>query len=309
MNISKIIGSAIAMMAFFGVSVAGIDASAESKLDKVKRDKKIVVGAREAAPPYGYLDANGKWVGWSMDLSKALHEIIERKLGTKLELEFKPVTPQTRIPLIVNGTLDWVLGTTGKTVDREEVVDFSLTNNAVCVKKLVAKSSPIRETKDLAGKRVGVTKGSGEERLLVTMGQSGELNPAPKVVSFDKHSTGFIALSQGKTDAHVTLDDVLISLAMNSPNPGDWEVRGPDLFCIINGIILPENDSNWTDMVNHSLCYFIVTGGYDKLYEEWFLGAKPKAGYKRELSPAIRTTIHNQCPDGADKFLEAKARK
>lgn len=281
-------------------------ASAESKLDKVKREKKIVVGTRESAAPYAYIDSNGDWVGWSLDLSRAIHDVIAEKLGMELELEFKAVTPQTRIPLIVNGSLDWVLGTTGRTVKRDEVIDFSVINNAVCVKKLVPADSDIRATKDLAGKRVGVTKGSVEERLITAMGQSGELDPPATVVDFDKHSTGFIALSQGKTDVHVTLDDTLLSLKQKSPDPDAWEVRGPDMFCIPNGILLPENDSDWTDMVNHSLCYLIVTGAYDGLYDEWFAGDHPKAGYQREQSDALKTVIHNQCPWGSEEFLAAE---
>lgn len=293
---------AILVMAATGV-VSSHVANAESVLDKVVRDKKIIVGTRESAPPYAYIDAQGNWVGWSLDLSRALHGIIEQKLDAKLELEFKPVTPQTRIPLVVNGTVDWVLGTTGNTIAREDVIDFSAINNAVCVKKLVPAGSDIHATKDMAGKRIGVTKGSVEERLITSMGESGELNPPAQVVTFDKHSTGFIALSQGKTDAHVTLDDTLLSIARKSPDPKAWDVRGPDLFCIPNGILLPENDSNWRDMVNQSLCYFIVTGGYDKLYDEWFAGDAPKAGYTRVQSAELKTIIHGQCPYGSETFL------
>jgi len=306
MNFSKVLCAVTAASALIGVLATAHDAAAQSKLDRVIKDKRIVVGGQEAAAPYGYIDAQGNWVGWSMDLSKALHAIIEQKLGMKLELVFRPVTPQTRIPLIVNGSLDWVLGSTGKSVEREQVVDFSLTNNAVCVKKLVPKSSTIQSTQDLAGKRVGVTKGSIEERLLTTMSQTGELKPPVQVVTFDKHTTGFIALGQGKTDAHVTLEDTLLSMAITSPNPDEWEVRGPDVFCTISGIILPQNDSKWRNMVNHSLCYFITSGGYDKLFEEWFGGDKPKAGFKRKLSPEIRAAIFNQCPDGSETFIEAK---
>lgn len=292
------------------LAVVGIttDAAAQSRLDNIKRDKKIVIGVRESTPPYGFTDKDGNRVGWSIDLGKALKGIIERKLGMELALEMKPVTPQTRIPLIVNGTIDAYFGSAGKSVEREEVVDFSLITNAVCVKKLVPKSSAIRETKDLAGKRVGVTQGSLEERFLNTMNQEGRFKPPVRVVPFDKHSTGFIALSQGKTDAHVTMDDALLTLAAASQNPSEWEVRGPDMFCTVSGIIVQQNDSNWRDMIDNSLCYFIMSGGYDKLYAEWFSGPTAKAGYQRELSPEVRFMIRNQCPDGADRFIQAAAK-
>lgn len=305
MNYSKLISSMVVAAIVAGGAGISRDAKAASVLDKVKQDKRIIVGTREAAPPYAYIDKEGNWVGWSMDLSRAIHGIIEKKLDMKLELVFKPITPQTRIPLIANGTLDWVLGTTGRSVKREDVIDFSVINNGVCVQKLSAKSSGIMTTADLAGKRVGVTKGSNEERHLTALGKSGELNPPPIVVPFDKHSTGFLALSQGKTDAHVTLRDTLVSMANKSPNPDNWQVNGPALFCNLNGLILGENDSNWKDMVDHSLCYFITTGGYENLWDEWFSGSNPKAGYQKVQSETVRTLVYNQCSWGAEKFLDS----
>ncbi len=302
---ARVLSVAVAACIAAGTGGTSSDAAAQSRLDNIKRDKKIVIGVRESTPPYGFTDKDGNRVGWTIDLGKALKGIIEKKLGVELALELKPVTPQTRIPLVVNGTIDAYFGSAGKSIEREEVIDFSLITNAVCVKKLVAKNSAIRETKDLAGQRVGVTQGSLEERLLNTMSADGRIKPAVRVVPFDKHSTGFIALSQGKTDAHVTMDDALLTLAAASPNPSEWEVRGPDIFCTVSGIIVQENDSNWRDMIDHSLCYFIMTGGYDRLYAEWFSGPNAKAGYERALSSEVLFMIRNQCPDGAERFLQA----
>ncbi len=298
----------VAAIVLAGMGIITADAVAQSRLDNIKRDKKIVIGVRESTPPYGFTDKDGNRIGWTIDLGKALKGIIEKKLGMELALELKPVTPQTRIPLVVNGTIDAYFGSAGKSIEREEVIDFSLITNAVCVKKLVARSSTIRETQDLAGKRAGVTQGSLEERLLNTMNQDGRLKPPVRVVPFDKHSTGFIALSQGKTDAHVTMDDALLTLAAASQNPAEWEVRGPDIFCTVSGIIVQENDSNWRDMIDHSLCYFIMSGGYDKLYADWFSGPNAKAGYQRELSSEVRFMIRNQCPDGSERFIQAAAK-
>ena len=277
---------------------------ADGRLEKVMESKKLTVGAREGAPPFGFVNEKGEWVGWSMDLSKAIHQSIEKKLGTKIELEFKAITPQTRVPLIVNGTLDWVLGTTGKNIRREEVIDFSYLNNAVCVQMLHRKSKNFKSYQDLAGKRVGVTLGSNEFRTLTAMGKSGEINPPPKVIGFEKHSLGFLALQQGKTDAHVTLDVTLNSLKLKSKNPDEWTVHGPELFCMPNGILLAEDDSDWTDTVNGALCYLVKTGEYDLIYNDWFAGDNPKAGFQRPLPIALRYVLDNQCPSGSEKWIK-----
>jgi ABC-type amino acid transport substrate-binding protein len=288
------------------LAMASAEAQVQSKYDRVLQNKKIIAGAQEGTPPFGYVDEKGDLAGWAVDLSKALHVLIEKKMETKLELEFRKVTPQTRIPLIVNGSLDWVLGSTGKTVEREQVVDFSLINNAVCVKTLHRKSMPVNAVSDLAGKRLGVTNGSVEQKLLTEMGQTGKISPPAQIVVFPTHAVGFLALEQGRTDAHVTLDVALKSLAMRAQNPGEWAVSGPDLMCTPNGLILPQNDSKWKRTVDHALCYFIHTGGYMKLWDEWFGESNPKAGFALPISEQTKTVLYGQCPFGIEDWLKAK---
>jgi ABC-type amino acid transport substrate-binding protein len=289
--------------ALFALPTPGV---AQSKYDKVVKEKKLVVGAQEGTAPYGYVDEKGEVAGWAVDLSKLLHATLEKKLGMKIALEFRRVTPSTRIPLIVNGSLDWVLGSTGKTVEREQVVDFSLVNNAVCVQMLHRKSLPFQTYQDLAGKRVGVTAGSVEQKVLTEMGQTGKIKPAPQVVAFPTHAVGFLALEQGRTDAHVTLDSALRGLQIKAQKPDEWTVHGPDLFCIPNGIILPVNDSKWTRTVNHALCWVIHTGEFDALYNEWFGDKAPKAGFPLPMSESTRNLIHGQCPFGIEDWMPKK---
>ena len=281
-------------------------AYAAGRADKVLADKRLVIGAQEGTAPFGFVDDKGEVAGWAVDLSRKLHEVIEKKLGVKLALEFRRVTPETRIPLIVNGTLDWVLGSTGISIERLEVVDFSLINNAVCTQMLNRKSLNFTSWQDLAGKRVGVTNGSVEQKVLTDLGTSGKINPPPKVVAFPTHAVGFPALDQGRTDAHVTLDVALRSLAINAKNPDEWTVHGPDLFCIPSGIILPQNDSKWRNTVNNALCTLVANGEFDKLYDDWFGPNKPKAGFALPMSSTTYTVIHNQCPYGIEDWLTRK---
>ena len=288
------------------VLMASTPALGQSRYDKILQEKKLVVGAQEGTPPYGYVDEKGEVAGWAVDLSRLLHATIEKKMGVKLALEFRRVTPSTRIPLIVNGSLDWVLGSTGKTVEREQVVDFSLVNNAVCVQMLHRKSLPFKTYQDLAGKRIGVTNGSVEQKVLTEMGQQGKINPPPQVVTFPTHAVGFLALEQGRTDAHVTLDSALRGLQIKAQKPDDWTVHGPELFCIPNGIILPQNDSKWTRTVNHALCYVVNNGEFDALYNEWFGDKAPKAGFPLPMAESTRTVIRGQCPFGVEDWWAKK---
>jgi ABC-type amino acid transport substrate-binding protein len=138
------------------------------------------------------------------------------------------------------------------------------------------------------------------------MGQSGRISPAPRVITFGKHSEGFLALQQGKTDAHFTADIFLEGLRAKSPNPAKFEVRGfpKELGYRVTGLLLPEDDSDWRDMVNHALCYFVMYGDYYKLYDEWFGLNNPKAGFTRPLRDPIKTVLYWQCWGGIKKWLK-----
>ena len=91
---------------------------------------------------------------------------------------------------------------------------------------------------------------------------------------------------------------------MKAKNPDDWTVHGPELKCMPNGILLAEDDSDWTDMVNHSFCYLVKTGEYDRIYKDWFGGDNPKAGFQRPIPTALRYVLDNQCPTGSEKWLK-----
>jgi len=287
-----------------GTNVSSSPALADSVLDKVIKNKEIFIGTRESTAPYAYVESDGTWTGWSVEMSRAMVDVISKKTGVELKATLKAVTPQTRIPLILNGTNYWNWGATGISLKRQEAVDFSHVVNSVCVKKLTPVGSGIKSIDDLAGKRVGVTKASIEERLLNTMNKEGKFNPPVKIVSFDKHPNGFLGLQQGKTDAHVTLDDALHRLKMKAADPSEWEVTGPDLFCINQGMILPNNDSKWADTVNGAFCYMVKTGMYREIYNEWFQGTNPKAGYVRNQSAGVQRLLSDQCPYKSENFIK-----
>ncbi len=288
----------------FGASVNTSPALADSVLDKVIKNKEIFIGTRESTAPYAYVESDGTWTGWSVEMSRAMVGVISKKTGVELKATLKAVTPQTRIPLILNGSNYWNWGATGISLKRQEAVDFSHVVNSVCVKKLTPLGSGIKSIGDLAGKRVGVTKASIEERLLNTMNKEGKFNPPVKIISFDKHPNGFLGLQQGKTDAHVTLDDALHRLKMKAADPSKWEVTGPDLFCINQGMILPNNDSKWADTVNGAFCYMVKTGMYREIYDEWFQGPNPKAGYVRDQSAGVQRLLSDQCPYKSENFIK-----
>jgi len=99
-----------------GTFVLGLATSgwAETTLEKINRTGVFTVGTRTASPPFGYINKQNEWVGFSIDLAKLVQKDIEKKLGKSVKLELKEATPATRVPLLSSGTVDLMLLLSGK---------------------------------------------------------------------------------------------------------------------------------------------------------------------------------------------------
>jgi ABC-type amino acid transport substrate-binding protein len=211
--------SAVAIAAIvLGVGVTGW--AAESTLEKINRTGVFTVGTRTASPPFGYINKQNEWVGFSIDLARLVHKNIEKKLGKSVKFELKESTPATRIPLLSSMAVDLISGTMTDTRPRRDSVDFSITFFVTGAQFMVKEGSPIRGIQDLAGKRVGAQQGSTNERIVR------ERVPQAQLVVFPDQAAGFTALVQGRVDTYTNDGIQLAGLKVKAPNPAEWKIVG-----------------------------------------------------------------------------------
>lgn len=285
----KYIFSIVSMMVI-GLMITSV-ASAQGALERISKRGEFFVGAREGSVPFGFYDKDGTWGGFSMDIAKEIHKAVEKKLGKSVKLTFKPVNPKTRIPLVANRTIDMVCGSSTHTVPRDEVVDFSITVFLTGTRLLVPKGSPVKDFEDLANRRVGAARGSTNEAAVRMANEAGTISPPAKLMVFDEHTKGFLALRQGKIDAYCTDGSLLSGMKKKAPNPEKWEVVGRLLTFDPYAFIVPENDSNFRDLVNFTLIELINSGKFFKLYEKWM---GPKGEVPIPMTDEYRTLLKLQ---------------
>jgi len=259
---------------------AATPALAETVLEKINRTGVLTAGTRTASIPFAFIDERNQWIGFSIDLLEAIRERLEKKLGKPIKLDKKEVTPATRIPLVANRTIDIECGSTTYTRGRDETVDFTINFFFTGSQLLVKKGSGIRGLADVAGKRVGAAQGTTNEKALRAA------QPRAEVVTFQDHAAGFLALEQGKIVAYVTDGILLAGLAAKAKNPKDYEVVGDFFSKDPYSCIVPENDSDWRDFVNHTFMELIDSGRYFELYDKWF-GERGVVPYP--MSPQVRS--------------------
>src|ERR1700742_4200783 len=133
---------------------------ADTALARIRQNKVVTIGFRESAVPFAYLDERRQPSGYSIDICNRVVAEIGHKLGIAgIEARYVPVTPQTRIPLIANGTVDIECGTTVNSLARQEQVDFSYAIALAEGRMLVRASSGIHDLTDLDGKIVALASG------------------------------------------------------------------------------------------------------------------------------------------------------
>jgi polar amino acid transport system substrate-binding protein/glutamate/aspartate transport system substrate-binding protein len=243
---------------------------ADGTMEKIEKTGRFVVGARDAAIPFAYFDENNERVGFSIDMAKEFHRALEQELGRSIRLIFKTSTPKTRIPLVANGTFDIECGSTTHTVAREDTVDFSITVFLTGTQLLVKKGSNIWNVKDLAGKKVGAAQGSTNEKAIRDLNTRGEINPPARLIVFQEHSRGFLALQQGMLDAYCTDGILLSGLKAKAARPDDFVLIGDLLTYDPYAYIVREDDSNFCDFINAQIIQMVKDGKFFRLYEKWF---------------------------------------
>ncbi|MFN3979589.1 MAG: ABC transporter substrate-binding protein [Caldilinea sp.] len=188
----------VALLAFSActaVQPASQTGAAESgKLAQIKAAGKIVVGTSADYPPYESIDADGNFVGFDMDLIRAIGE----KLGVEVEIQDMPF--DSLIASVQEGKIDAVIAAMQATAERDEQVDFTIPYRMTRDAFAAAPGSGlvIEKPEDAAGKSIGAQTGTVQEgwiqRNLVEAG----LTPADMVFSYERADQAALDVANGR---------------------------------------------------------------------------------------------------------------
>jgi glutamate/aspartate transport system substrate-binding protein len=267
-----------ALTAFFVLLAVAPAGSAElyGTLLRIQRSGSIVIGHRESSIPFSYLNGQKQPQGYSIDLCLRIADKIKDVVGqSDLNIEYVLVDPKTRIPLLLNGTIDLECGSTTNTLMRQQQVDFANTTFITGTKLLVKKGSGIGEVEDMNGKTIALTQGTTNERVIKAIAAEQGLDL--RILPVNDHAEGFKALESGRVDAYATDHILLHGLAANSRAPDSYEVVGRFLSYDPYGIMFRRDDSAFRLVVNSVLADLFRSGEIKEIYAKWFdsLGVPP----------------------------------
>jgi polar amino acid transport system substrate-binding protein len=230
--------------------------------DKVMKDKVIRAGIMTDSIPGAFYNEDQEWVGFDIDIAKE----IARRLGC--ELERVPVNNKTRIAFVQQGRIDMSVANMTHKRERDKSIDFSITY-FFDGQKFLARKGKYDEWKDFVGKKIATMQGTTSEiNVKNLLKELGDPNYDENVISFQKESECFQALQMGRVAAWSTDSTILLGYA--AKEPGKYELVGDFFSNEPYGIGVPENDSDWRDLINFTLQDMWKDGTYMEIYNKWY---------------------------------------
>lgn len=263
-------------MVFAIAAITSLAGDAQT-LEKITASNKITVSYRESAVPFSYALTPTRPVGFAVDLTEAVIDDVRAKLKQySLETVYIPVTGQTRIPLLVNGSYDLECGSTTNTAARGKEVAFAISHFYTGTRLLAKKSANLKGYADLAGKPVATTAGSTNEKVLRKY--SSDHNLDIQIVTAKDYGEALQMVEDDRALA-MALDDVLLfGLRANAKDPGALEIVGETLQVEPYGCMLRKDDPAFKKLVDGTITRLIKSGEFARLYAKWFESPIPPKG-------------------------------
>ncbi|NQP54597.1 transporter substrate-binding domain-containing protein [Streptococcus suis] len=199
------------------------------------------VGVKQDVPNFGYKNPDsGEFEGLEIDIARKIAD----ELG--VDIEFTPVTAQTRGPLLDNGQVDLVIATFTITEERKLLYNFTTPYYTDAVGFLVNRDSGIKTFTDLNGKTIGVAQGSITRTLISELADKygiavnfAELGSYPELsVSLRAHRTDAFSVDQSILSGYIGSKSELMDFSFSASDYGIvTKLSNKDLNNYLNSLV------------------------------------------------------------------------
>ncbi|WP_324192648.1 ABC transporter substrate-binding protein [Nocardia transvalensis] len=259
------------------VKVEKVDSIAAKLPEKIKQSGKLVVAVNVPYQPNEYKDADGRIVGYDVDLMDAVASV----LGVRAEYQesgFEKI-----IPGVDAGTYDVGMSSMTDTKEREGAADF-VNYFSAGIQWAQQKGKPV-DPNNACGKRVAVQRTTIEETEEVPAKSKkceAEGKPAISIMPFDEQSAAATALVLGQVDA-MSADSPVTAYAIKQ-NKDKLEPAGPLFQSQPYGWPVKKG-SPLAAVLQEALQHLMDSGEYRKIAENW--GVEEGAITKATINGAV----------------------
>ena len=265
MKIINKISLAVAAVATIGM----LSNASADKLDDVINSGTLNCGVVLDFPPMGYFDKNNKPAGFDVDYCNDLAKV----MGVKSNV--MNLTWGDRIPSLISGKTDVVIGSTSDTLERAKSVGFTYPYFVFKFQVISKKSKNINNFDDLKNVKVGAALGTTYETEYLAYAKKKGWGKG-NYTAFKSENDAFLGLYQGKIDALISTN-TNIATKLQAKEFKDF-VAGPYVpnYDDVVGLIAKRSELAWINYLNLFLVHQIRDGGMNKAYNKHFGSDVPK---------------------------------
>ena len=215
--------------------------------------------------PFTFKTADGKPAGFDVDIANAICAEIKR------ECVFVEQVWDSMIPGLQAQQYDVIISSMSITEERQQVIDFSDKYYSTPSRIVVKDGTPFETLESLKGKRLGVLKGSTQERYAM-----GELAPVGvNVIPYEAQDQVYLDIRSGRLDGTVA-DSVEVTGGFLSKPEGQGYVfvgpvlNQPQYFGTGMGVAMRKGQDELKQQVNQAIQTIRSNGTYQQISSKYF---------------------------------------
>lgn len=228
--------------------------SAGGTLDTILKRGKVLVGMDMSAPPFAYQDEKQQPAGSEVETAR----LIAKDLG--VELEIVPTSAANRIPYLVTGRVDMMMGAFSIFPDRAKSVWFSSPYGSVTSVIMGPTALAAKSYAELAGKKISVSRGTYTEQVMMAA-----LPKNVQIVRFEDDAQAMAAMASGQVDAYGVGNVPGSALIKRFPGKYEIKITIPPRNWYSVGVRM--GDSDLLQWLNTFVFFHRENGDLKKIYE------------------------------------------
>ncbi len=247
-------------------------------LERIIETGELNLGYRTDAAPLSFAEANGKPAGYTPQVcvSVAQHIANQFKLEN-LNVTFVPVDTTDRFDKVASGEIDLLCGASTITLERRELVDFSVPTYVDGTAVMVAKGYE-GGLESFADKKVGVRAGTSTFDALA--GSFADAGIGADIIAFDSHEAGLAAIEASQISAYFADQSILVHMYFNSEYQNTLSLSDEILTIEKQGLALARGDADFRLAVDAALSRMYFDGTMENIFKTTMPGIAPGAAIR-----------------------------
>ncbi|MBV1895879.1 MAG: amino acid ABC transporter substrate-binding protein [Rhodobacteraceae bacterium] len=247
-------------------------------LERIKDTGELKLGYRTDAAPLSYADADGKTAGYSPLVCVTIAQHLANQLKLEnLDVTFVPVDTTDRFDKVASGEIDMLCGATTITLERRQLVDFSVPTYVDGTALMVAKGYE-GGLDSFGGKKIGAR--TGTTTLEALTGSFAEEGVDADIIAFDDHRAGLAAIEASEISAYFADQSILVHLYFNSEYQNTLSLSDEILTIEKHGLAMARGDSDFRLAVDAALSKMFFDGTMEEIFKATMPGFTPGAAIR-----------------------------